>query len=225
MKINFGMIGTKNFKFMEKAWGHRYIYKSLQDKHKWASSADAGVSVDYQFNDKLSVDAQVLNGEGYKKEQEANGLFRGGVGLTFDASDNVVVRLHRDVVPRESYGENDAHQSTTSAALAYKGDGFSLGAEYNLQENAKNVLDQERTGISAYGSYNLNDGMSLFARYDELSSENDWNLSKDGTFMIIGVEKQMVKGLKVALNYQSSTAATENAEAESSLFMNLEFKF
>ena len=38
MKINFGMIGTKNFKFMEKAWGHRYIYKSLQDKHKWASS-------------------------------------------------------------------------------------------------------------------------------------------------------------------------------------------
>ena len=225
MKINFGMIGTKNFKFMEKAWGHRYIYKSLQDKHKWASSADAGVSVDYQFNDKLSVDAQVLNGEGYKKEQEANGLFRGGVGLTFDASDNVVVRLHRDVVPRESYGENDAHQSTTSAALAYKGDGFSLGAEYNLQENAKNVLDQERTGISAYGSYNLNDGMSLFARYDELSSENDWNLSKDGTFMIIGVEKQMVKGLKVALNYQSSTAATENAEAESSVFMNLEFKF
>ena len=57
-------------------------------------------------------------------------------------------------------------------------------------------VDQERTGISAYGSYNLNDGMSLFARYDELSSENDWNLSKDGTFMIVGVQKQMVKGLK-----------------------------
>ena len=145
MKINFGMIGTKNFKFMEKAWGHRYIYKSLQDKHKWASSADAGVSIDYQFNDKLSVDAQILNGEGYKKEQEANGLFRGSVGLTYDASENVVVRIHRDVVPRESFGDNDAHQSTTSAALAYKGDGFSLGAEYNLQENAKNVLDQERT--------------------------------------------------------------------------------
>ena len=70
-----------------KSLGHRYIYKSLQDKHKWASSADAGVSVDYQFNDKLSVDAQVLNGEGYKKEQEANGLFRGSVGLTYDASE------------------------------------------------------------------------------------------------------------------------------------------
>ena len=27
------MIGTKNFKFMEKAWGKRYIYKSLQDQN------------------------------------------------------------------------------------------------------------------------------------------------------------------------------------------------
>jgi hypothetical protein len=225
MKINFGMIGTKNFKFMEKAWGHRYIYKSLQDKHKWASSADVGVSVDYQLNDKMSIDAQVLNGEGYKKEQESNGLFRGSVGLIYDLSENVVMRVHRDVVPRESYGANDSHQNTTSAGLAYTGNGFKLGAEYNLQENAKNVTDQERTGMSAYGSYDLNDGMSLFGRYDELSSEDDWNLSKDGTFMIVGIQKQMVKGLKVALNYQSWTAATEGADAESSIFMNLEFKF
>jgi hypothetical protein len=225
MNINFGMIGTKNFKFMEKTWGHRYIYKSLQDKHKWASSADAGVSVDYRFNDKLSVDAQVLNGEGYKKEQEANGLFRGSLGLTYVVSEDVIIRVHRDVVPRESYGMEDSHQNTTSAALAYKGDGFGLGAEYNLQENAKNVSDQERTGISAYGSYDLNDGMSLFGRYDELSSEDDWNLSKDGTFVIIGVQKQMVKGVKVALNYQSWTAATDGAEAENTVFMNIQCKF
>ena len=32
MMLNFGQIGTKNFKFMEKAWGKRYIYKSLQDR-------------------------------------------------------------------------------------------------------------------------------------------------------------------------------------------------
>ena len=167
ININFGMIGTKNFKFMEKTWGHRYIYKS----------------------------------------------------------EDVIVRVHRDVVPRESYGMEDSHQNTTSAALAYKGDGFGLGAEYNLQENAKNVSDQERTGISAYGSYDLNDGMSLFGRYDELSSEDDWNLSKDGTFVIIGVQKQMVKGVKVALNYQSWTAATDGAEAENTVFMNIQCKF
>ena len=216
INVNFGMIGTKNFKFMEKTWGHRYIYKSLQDEHKWASSADAGVSVDYKLNNQLSIDAQVLNGEGYKKEQEDNGLFRGSLGLTYNVSE----------VPRDVYTENTDHQNTTSAALAYSGDGFKLGAEYNFQENAKNIKDQERTGISAYGSYDLSDGMSLFGRFDELSSEN-WsnNDPKDGTFMIVGVQKQMVKGLKVALNYQSWTADTEEAKAESSVFVNLEYKF
>ena len=64
MSINIGMIGTKNFKFMEKVWGRRYIDKSAQDKYKWASSADAGVSMDYKLTDNVSIDAQVLNGEG-----------------------------------------------------------------------------------------------------------------------------------------------------------------
>ena len=225
MNVNFGMIGAKNFKFMEKAWGHRYIYKSLQDEHKWANSADVGVSLDYVFNSKLSLDAQVLNGEGYKKEQESNGLFRGSAGMTYKASDNLAVRVHYDVVPRETYGENVAHQNTTSAAMAYSGDGYKVGLEYNIQENAQNVTDRERTGISAYGSYDMSNGMSLFGRYDELASDEDWNISRDGSFMIVGVEKEMVKGVKVALNYQSWTNTAENAEAEESVFLNFEYKF
>ena len=36
--INMGMIGTKNFKYMEKSWGRRYIEKSALDKEKWAFS-------------------------------------------------------------------------------------------------------------------------------------------------------------------------------------------
>ena len=226
INLNFGMIGTKNFKFMEKTWGHRYIYKSLQDKHKWANSADVGVSLDYKISNQLSFDAQVLNGEGYKNIQDKdNGLFRGSLGLTYSVSEDVIVRVHRDIVPREEYTEDNDHQNTTSAALAYSGDGFKLGAEYNIQENAENKNGQEKTGISAYGSYDLGDDMSLFGRFDELSSENDWNLSKDGTFMIVGVQKQMVKGLKVALNYQSWTDATDGAESENTLYLNLEYKF
>jgi hypothetical protein len=43
--------------------------------------------------------------------------------------------------------------------------------------------------------------------------------------MIVGIEKEMVKGVKVALNYQSWTNAAENAEAEESVFLNFEYKF
>ena len=225
LKINFGQVGTKNFKFMEKAWGHRYIYKSLQDKNKWASSADAGVTADYKINSSLSLDAQVLNGEGYKKNQGENGLFRGGVGLTFNATDELAVRLHRDVSPRSSYTETGAHQNTTSAAVAYSGEGFNVGFEYNMQEGANNVTDQVRKGTSVYGAYDLGDGVSIFGRYDELTSENDWNLDKDGTFMIAGVEKVMTKGVKASLNYQSFTEATDGAESENTLYLSLEYKF
>ena len=91
----------------------------------------------------------------------------------------------------------------TTSAVAYSGEGFNVGFEYNMQEGANNVTDQFRKGTSVYGAYDLGDGLSIFGRYDELTSENDWNLDKDGTFMIAGVEKVMTKGVKASLNYQS----------------------
>ena len=91
--INMGMIGSKNFKFMEKSWGRRYIEKSALDKEKWANSADLGVSLDYKVFDNFTIDGQILNGEGYKKTQSANGLFRGGLGLTYMVSNNLKLRL------------------------------------------------------------------------------------------------------------------------------------
>ena len=225
LKINFGQVGTKNFKFMEKAWGHRYIYKSLQDKHKWASAADAGITADYKINNSLTLDAQVLNGEGYKKQQGDNGLFRGGFGLTFKASENLSARLHRDIVPRSSYTNTDVSQQTSTAAVAYKGESFNVGFEYNIQEGSNNTIDQIRKGTSTYGAYNLGDGLSIFGRYDELTSDNDWNITNDGTFMIAGIEKVMTKGVKASLNYQSWTDAADDAEAQNTLYLSIEYKF
>ena len=52
---------------------------------------------------------------------------------------------------------------------------------------------------------------------------------KLGQLTIIGVEKQMTKGVKVALNVQSYKAATlegaTEAEAVNTLYLNLEYKF
>lgn len=224
LSVNFGQIGTKNFKFMEKAWGYRYIYKSFQDKQKWASSADLGVSADYKINSKLTLDAQILNGEGYKKEQ-SNGLFRGSAGLTYKASKNLALRLHRDISPRETYDDNSEHQNISTAAMAYFGDDYTVGLEYNLRENTNNVLDNNSTGLSAYATYKLNNGLSLFGRYDEMSSDENWNIAKDGTFTIFGIEKQMTKGVKIAANIQSYEGAEVNSEAKNTFFLNFEYKF
>ena len=221
LNINIGMVGTKNFKFMEKTWGRRYIEKSAQDKYKWASSADAGVTADYKLSDNMSLDAQILNGEGYKKTQSSNGLFRGGLGLTYTVSNNLKVRLHQDISPRSTYTDSTESQTITTAAIAYSGDNYVVGAEKSLMQNSGNVLNaEEQDLISIYGSYKLNDDYTFFARHD-----NAENTSKAGTYTIYGVERKMTKGVTIAVNMQSWTDAAEGAETENTIFLNLEYKF
>ena len=221
LTLNVGMVGTKNFKFMEKSWGRRYIEKSAQDKYKWANSADLGVTADYKISDHLAIDAQILNGEGYKKVQDDSGLFRGGLGVTYKISTNLALRLHQDIIPRSTYTDSTDSQYISTASLAYSGTNFSLGYEASLKQNADNIIaDEEKSLMSIYGSYKLNEDYTLFARYDDATET-----TKEGSYTIYGIERQMTKGVTVALNMQSWTDATDGSEAENTLYLNLEYKF
>jgi len=230
--INFGQIGSKNFKFMEKAWGKRYIYKSFQDQNKWASSADAGANLTYTVSDNLIIDAQILNGDGYKNLQGADAYMRGGAGLIFKA-DDISFRVARDVVPRTTYDNNYEAQYINTLAMAYSASNLSLGGEYNLRENTANVVDNTSSAFSVYGSFDLGNDVSLFGRYDMSDSDdgndNQWNIENEGEFTIVGIEKQMTKGVKVALNVHSFKQATlegeDESEAVNTLYLNLEYKF
>ena len=232
LNLSFGMIGTKNFKFMEKAWGKRYIYKSFQDQNKWASSADAGANLTYNLSDNLIIDAQLLNGEGYKKLQGTDGYMRGGAGIVFKAED-ISIRVARDVIPRTIYSDNYESQYISTFAMAYSTSNLSVGGEYNLRENTSNVIDNTSSAFSVYGNLDIGDGVSLFGRFDRSESEDafedQWNIENEGDLTIIGIEKQMTKGVKVALNVQSYKAATlegeTEAEAVNTLYLNLEYKF
>ena len=220
LSLNFGMIGTKNFKFMEKAWGKRYIYKSFQDHNKWASSADAGASMTYSISNNLLIDAQILNGEGYKNTQSSNGLFRGTIGLTYKVIDNLSVRVSQDVSPRSSYDEISENQTITTAAIAYSTDNMTLGAETNMMNNVANVKDNDEELMSIYGAYKISDDYTLFARYDDATETN-----REGTYTIYGVERVMAKGITVALNMQTWENEADGSEAEKTLFLSLEYKF
>ena len=225
LTLNFGQVGAKNFKFQEKSWRNRYIAKSVQDEHKWASSADAGLTADYKVSKNLSIDAQVLNGEGHKNSQEENGLLRGGFGITYTMSDRIVLRLHKDITPRSTYGDNDASQHINALAIAYNGSSFSLGAEKSRMMNASNILDNKKDLLSVFGNYTLSEKYSFFGRYDNLASEEDWNLENDGDYTAFGIARKMAKGVKLSVNIQSWTGAEENAEAERTLFLNLVYTF
>ena len=221
LTLNSGMVGTKNFKFMEKAWGRRYIEKSAQDKYKWSNSADLGITADYKISDNLSIDAQILNGEGYKKVQDDSGLFRGGLGITYKISTKLAIRLHQDITPRSTYTDTTDSQYISSASIAYSGTNFSLGCEASLMQNENNIIaNEEKSLMSIYGSYKLDENYTLFARYDDATET-----SYEGSYTIYGVERKMAKGVTVALNMQSWTDAADGSDAENTLYLNLEYKF
>jgi len=220
LSLNIGMTGAKNFKFMEKTWGRRYIEKSAQDKYKWANSADIGVTADYKFSENISIDAQILNGEGYKNTQSSNGLFRGGLGLTYSLGENLKLRLHQDIMPRSSYDDMSDNQTITTGAISYKTKNMTIGGETDMMRNANNVKDAEQNLLSIYGSYKISEDYTFFARYDD-ASETD----QEGSCTIYGIERIMAKGVTVALNIQSWTDSSEGSESENTLFLNLEYKF
>jgi len=233
LNVSFGMIGTQNFKFMENAWGKRYIYKSFQDENNWASSADAGANLTYTLTDNLIIDAQVLNGEGYKNLQEgSHGYMRGGAGLIYK-SDALSFRVARDIMPRTSYGDDYESQYINTLAMAYVGSNLTLGGEYNIRENTSYVIDNTSSAFSVYGSFDIGNDVSLFGRYDmsesEDANENQWNIENEGELTILGIEKQMTKGVKIALNIQSFKQATLDDESEdvavNTLYLNVEYKF
>jgi len=220
LTLNFGMVGTKNFKFMENSWGRRYIEKSAQDKYKWASAADAGVTADYKISNTMSLDIQILNGEGYKKAQSQNGLFRGGLGLTYTMNNNLKLRLHQDISPRSSYGDMNASQTITTAAIAYSTENMTIGAEIDKMGNINNEIDSDQEMASLYGSYKISNKYTIFARHDDASETNE-----EGSCTIYGIERKMAKGIKIALNMQSWEDSTEGIETKNTLFLNLEYKF
>lgn len=201
--VDFGLVGTKNYKEQEKMWGHRYVMKSFQDAYKFGTSADLGVVFNYKLFDMFSIDLSILNGEGYKLLQ-ADNRFRTGLGLTIEPIEGFIIREYADYLP----GDNEA-QITSATFFGYQKEKISAGVEYNIQLNNKTKIDKDLSGYSFYASYDLNEKYEVFGRYDMLSSNtlsgatDPWNTAKNGSAMLAGLQYNPIKYVKIALNYQA----------------------
>lgn len=195
--LNGGLISTTMFNYQEKFWGYRYIMKSFQDQYKFGSSADLGLSVAYKFADWISADAIIVNGEGYKKIQKNDGL-NYGIGLTLNPVKGFSVRLYGGL---NEASDDDKDDILNLAAFAgYKCDKFTVGAEYNYMQNSENNKDADLNGYSVFASLNLSQMVSLYARFDDLSSKDDWNKDKDEQAAIFGAQFKLGKYVKIAPN-------------------------
>ena len=154
LTLTGGLISTTQFNMQEKFWGYRYIMKSFQDLYKFGNSADLGISASYKFNDCLSADAIVVNGEGYKKIQKNDGLMY-GLGATLTPIKGLSMRVYYGL--NEASEEGSENIQNMATFIGYKGNGFSLGAEYNRIWNAKYSKGNDYDGFSFYGNVKLNE--------------------------------------------------------------------
>ncbi len=222
LTLNGGLISTTQFNFQEKFWGYRYIMKSFQDEYKFGSSADLGISVAYKFADWVSADAIIVNGEGYKKIQKNDGL-NYGLGVTLTPVKGFQIRLYGGV--NESGEEGKKDLANLAAFMGYKHEKFSIGAEYNQLWNASNKADADQSGFSIYTSIKLSKCADLYARFDNLSSKNDWNEAKDESAAILGAQFKVGKYVKIAPNVRVDIPKAAGAENSYSAYINCYFGF
>jgi len=224
LTLSFGLIDLFQFKAQEKIWNHRYIYQSFQDLYKFGSSADLGFSTEYKMNDYFSLDFSIMNGEGYNQLQTDN-AYKSALGICIFPVKNLIVRLYTD------YMEKDEIQTTWSSFITYDfNKKASIGVEYNVKLNYNYVLNQTLSGISTYGSYEISKMIEIFGRFDKLWSnktEGDpyqWNINKDGSTIIAGLQFSPIKDMKMAVNYQDWVPYTSNIDNEYYIYLNLEYK-
>ena len=218
--LDGGLISTTQFKVQEKHWGYRYIMKSFQDEYKFGSSADLGISAAYKFNDVVSADAIIVNGEGYKKVQVKDGL-QYGLGATVTPVKGLTLRVYGSLNESTQKGAKDAYN--WAAFAGYQNDRFSLGAEYNIYRNTGFVDDADQYGLSVYGTAHLSKVVDVFARYDYLTSKDDWNIGKDESAAMLGAQFKVCKYVKIAPNFRMNIPSADGADNGYSAYVSCYF--
>ena len=221
--VKAGMIGLYQFKVQETHWENRYMLKSFQDLYKFGPSADIGIVAEYKLTNNFSMDASILNGEGYKLVQSDTTL-KYSIGATYKPG-RFIFRAYYDYMPRE------VAQQTVAVFAGFKGEHLSLGGEYNLQIDHNLIDDHNFDGISFYGNYHFKNSNKVYATYDRLASEKvgsdttPWNFDQDGALYILGFEFSPIKGVRLSPNLRGWDPMDSSESFVSSFFFNAEYKF
>lgn len=220
LTLSGGLIPTIQFNMQEKFWGYRYIMKSFQDQYKFGNSADLGISASYQLADWLSADAIIANGEGYKKIQVNDGMLY-GIGATLAPLKGLSIRIYGGF--NEGIEEGLENTSNFATFIGYKADNFSVGVEYNSIRNYGFTKDAHMSGYSIYGSAKLNKNTDIYARFDDLSSKDDWNEKKDESALMAGLQFKLGKYIKLAPNFRMNMPKMDGVENQYMAYISCYF--
>lgn len=228
--FNAGMFSQTQFSLQQKIWGHRYVMKSAMDLYKMGNSVDLGVNASYDFSPMFSMDATVVNGEGYK-EIKMDDSFRTSLGATLTLAEKFYVRVYGDFYNKGDKEPASAdislkNQFSVSSFLGYKGKTTLFGVEWSKQFNNDNIKDHNYSILSTYLTQSLtNKKWSFYGRYDYVygQEKNNFNWYDDQQMIAFGVEYAPVKYIKISPNFRNINYSKK--KSEQFIFVSAEFTF
>ena len=146
-----------------------------------------------------------------------------GLGITLTPVKGLQMRLYGGLNEGSETGKEDI--KNLAAFIGYKCETFTIGAEYNYMQNASNKDGADQSGYSLFASTKLSKTADIYARFDDLYSKNDWNISKDTQAAILGAQFKLGKYVKIAPNFRMSMPKTDGAKERYSAYVNCYFGF
>jgi len=219
--VMIGMQGMNMFKTMANTWGHRFIDKMPMDTYKYSASADLGIGLGQSFGP-VSTSVLITNGGGFKKA-ESDSHKKLSIHAVYGESklnkkDGFNGGLSFSIEPYDKDSLTTENTNVMGIFAGFAGNGFRGGFEFDT----KTRNDMSEIIISTYGTYKLNDKLSILARLDQVDTDK----SKDGDgvqAVIVGVHYSVAKGLTIAPIVR--VRAPEDGDSENSIVLNFQFKF
>ena len=195
--------------YVEGIYGLRYIENTLTDWTKFGTSADWGLHL-LGKNEMVDYQISVVNGKGYGDPSRSKSMdFSARVG--FHPVDGLTLAIG---ARSGKLGQDTELTPTVNTATrldllaAYKTGPFAVGVEYF---NAKNFTkaavstgpEDKADGVSVFGSYEVNEGGKVFARFDTLKPSKDLNPTMKRTYFNLGYAWAPRKNVDLAFVYKN----------------------
>lgn len=207
LTVRLGSADLPWIPFVEDIYGYRFLEQTVTDRTKFGTSADWGVHAFGKLADgHVSYAVAVLDGAGYRNPQRSDTVdFEGRVAATYSnftfAIGGHTGKLGKDVFPTAT-----PHTANRFNALAaYTDKKFRVGVEYfsaNDWNNVTTVAKDSSNGYSVFGSVNMTDHVSAFARTDWVKPSKDINPALKDTYYNVGINWEPVKIVDLALVYK-----------------------
>lgn len=225
LNVTFGITGTRVWEYQQNFWGKRYIANTYQSINGYGFVADLGIIADYKLSDIIKAEIGLWNGEGYTNIQLDNDL-KSSVGITITPFKGMAIRAYSDIIKTRGLW-----QATMVGFAGFKNEKVTIGAEISYKSNLDLIGGHHAWGISGTGAVSLTKKIEFFTRYDYSTSviapgdATQWNLVKDGRFLITGFQYTFNKIVEIALDYQATFPTDKSRSFSDLIFINSIFKF